>query len=200
MTLANLAPATAQDTAAGLVLQALPPPTPRTALLKDGRSVLLLPFDASVHAGVPDQVMDGMSPYSRWMRYHAGVNRLTAYMRRRLVDEVDGTLHAAWVVMTSDGTPLGLARVVRSSATAATAELALEVVDSVRGLGAGRELLFAAAEGAYAVGVDLLVGEVLEDNAAALALVRRTGAVRVASHRGVVSFQLSTGESLRPPA
>jgi GNAT superfamily N-acetyltransferase len=122
--------------------------------------------------GAPlDAVFAGLSPESRYLRFHSPVHWLTPPLRRALLD-VDGCRHVALVAESSDGETLGIARLVRDARLKKQAEVAFEVVDAWQGRGVGRLLLTAIVEEAARIGVSRLHAWVLTDNAAALALVR----------------------------
>lgn len=117
-------------------------------------------------------VFDGLSPHSRYRRFHGPVHRLTPRMREVLAS-ADGRDHVVVVAELGRGRrrrPVGLARLVRTDAT--RAELAIEVVDAAQGRGVGRRLLTAVRARALEVGIRVIVADVLEDNAPMLHLLR----------------------------
>ncbi|MEU4741395.1 GNAT family N-acetyltransferase [Actinosynnema sp. NPDC023658] len=118
---------------------------------------------------VVDTVFDGLSPRSRYLRFHAPVPRLTATMRRRLVD-LDGDRRAA-VVAECHRTPVGIARLVATDER--TAEIALAVVDPWQRKGVGTELMTALGRLATDLRYTRLHGDVLGENQPMLALVAR---------------------------
>ena len=122
--------------------------------------------------GAPlDAVFAGLSPESRYLRFHSPVHRLTAPLRRALLD-VDGCRHVALVAESPRGEAVGIARLVRDARHEDEAEVAFEVVDAWQGRGVGRRLLTAIVEEAARIGVSRVHARVLTGNAAALALVR----------------------------
>jgi GNAT superfamily N-acetyltransferase len=122
--------------------------------------------------GAPlDAVFAGLSPESRYLRFHSPVDRLTTPLRRALLD-VDGCRHVALVAESPDGEAVGIARLVRDARQKEQAEVAFEVVDAWQGRGVGRLLLIAIVEEAARIGVSRVHAWVLTGNAAALALVR----------------------------
>jgi GNAT superfamily N-acetyltransferase len=139
-------------------------------------------------------VFAGLSARSRYHRYHTGVPRLTAAMTRQLA-AVDGARHVALVAEGSDGAApeaVGLARYLVVGP--GVADLAVEVVDAWQGRGVGRLLIGALAAHARARGVERFVGEVVGDNAAALALGRSAfDGFEGRWHRGVLAFSARTG-------
>ncbi|WP_053737201.1 GNAT family N-acetyltransferase [Nocardia sp. NRRL S-836] len=116
-----------------------------------------------------DAVFAGLSARSRYQRFHSPTPRLTASAREVLVD-VDGTRHAA-VCARIAGEPIGIARVIRTGECGA--EIAVAVVDRWQRRGVGRGLLEALTEVAARLGLAELHGDVLPDNHAMLALVRK---------------------------
>lgn len=125
-----------------------------------------------VHRGehsLLDGVFAGMSPRSRYLRFHGATPRLTPAVRRRLVD-VDGCRHVAFVAL-ADGRPVGLARCLTLGD--GRAELAVEVVDAWQGRQVGTALVRAVTARAVVLGHTGLVAEVMADNEAMIALLRR---------------------------
>lgn len=118
-----------------------------------------------------DAVLAGLSPQSRYLRFHSPMPRVPADTRRALLD-VDGDRHIALVALAGPGEPVGIARVVRFADRPGTAEVAFEVVDAWRRRGVGRRLLTAVAERAAAAGITRLQALVLAENRPALALIR----------------------------
>ena len=120
-----------------------------------------------------DALLAGMSPQSRYLRFHSPVPRLTAGMRRVLLD-VDGHDKVALVAEDGAGAPIGIARTIRDPLRRTEAELAVAVVDAWHRRGVGRDLVTAVAERALRTGVRRLTARVLPQNAAALGLLRHT--------------------------
>ena len=116
-----------------------------------------------------DAVFEGLSARSRYLRFHSPTPRLTASARRVLVD-VDGERHAA-VCARIGGDPVGIARMIKTNECAA--EIAVAVVDLWQRRGVGRRLLEELTSVAARMGVAELHGDVLPDNEAMLALVRK---------------------------
>src|SRR5215207_1169856 len=86
-----------------------------------------------------DAVFAGLSPESRYLRFHAGLPRLSDTMRNALV-AVDGRRHVALVAESQPGAePVGIARFVATAPD--QAELAIAVVDAWQHCGVGRRLL-----------------------------------------------------------
>jgi GNAT superfamily N-acetyltransferase len=131
---------------------------------------LLRPLCNGEH-GVLDMVFDGLSSASRYDRYLTGVPQLTRSMRSALTD-VDGRDHIAWVAEV-DGQPAAIGRLIRVGP--GEAELALEVVDHLQGLGLGSALLDTLLTVASVSGIDRVRATVLPSNDRSLRLLRRFG-------------------------
>lgn len=116
-----------------------------------------------------DTVFDGLSPRSRYLRFHAPVPRLTASMRRRLTD-LDGLRKVA-VVAECHRTPVGIARLIATGED--TAEIALAVVDPWQRKGVGTQLMAALGRLALDLRYAELHGDVLGENEPMLRLVAR---------------------------
>ena len=113
----------------------------------------------------------GLSPESRYLRFHAPIHGLTESLRGVLLD-VDGRNHVALVAVSDRGEAVGIARLVRDPRRRDEAEVAFEVVDAWQGRGVGRRLLTGIVEAAGEVGVSRVHAWVLTRNLAALALLR----------------------------
>jgi RimJ/RimL family protein N-acetyltransferase len=118
-----------------------------------------------------DAVFAGLSPQSRYLRFHSPVRQLTASTRRALLD-VDGRDHVALVAISPQGDAIGIARIIRDTSRSDGAEVAFEVADAWQGRGVGRGLLTAIVEEAGRIGVSRVHARVLTENTAALALLR----------------------------
>ena len=122
-------------------------------------------------AAALDEIFDGLSEHSRYLRYHAGTPALTARMRRTLLD-VDGRRHLARVAETvANGRrrAIGVARALDLGG--GCAELAVEVVDDWHRRGVGTLLLRAVRDEAFRVGYVELHAHVLPANRAMLRLL-----------------------------
>lgn len=143
-----------------------------------------------------ETVFAGMSPASRYSRFHGPVTTLTPRMLDRLT-AVDGEDHVAVVARTGRRrrtVPLGIARIVRTEPR--TAELAVEVVDSAQGRGIGRRLTTWARDTATSMGLDVVVAEVLVDNHAMRRLVTDTFPGAIARVDGeVASYRCRVGDA-----
>lgn len=111
---------------------------------------------------VLDTVMAGLSPTSRYRRFHSGVPRLTPQARERLA-AVDGRAHIAVAAFVGPA-PVGIARVIALGD--GRAELAVEVVDAWQGHGIGGRLVRAVADLGRAAGFREIVADVLAENTA----------------------------------
>lgn len=118
-----------------------------------------------------DALMDGMSPQSRYLRFHSPVPALTASARRALLD-VDGHDRIALVAEAGDGAPIGIARTIRDPDHPEESEIAVAVVDDWHRRGVARQLVTAVAARAHETGVRRLTARVLPENTAALGLFR----------------------------
>ncbi|MFD9704044.1 GNAT family N-acetyltransferase [Lentzea sp. NPDC059081] len=116
-----------------------------------------------------DAVFAGLSARSRYLRFHSPTPRLTSSARRVLTD-VDGERHAA-VCARVGGDPVGIARVIKTAGCGA--EIAVAVVDRWQRRGVGRRMLEELTSVAARMGVAELHGDVLHDNHAMLALVKK---------------------------
>jgi GNAT superfamily N-acetyltransferase len=119
-----------------------------------------------------DEVFAGLSPRSRYLRFHAPLHRLSSRFRATLLD-VDGRdrLALVAVVCTPDGPrAAGIVRIVRTGPR--TAEVAIEVADTLHRQGIGRLLLNALGRRAAELGITQLTADVLAENTAALGLFR----------------------------
>ena len=138
-------------------------------------------------------VFAGMGSRSRWLRFLAAKPRLTSADLRRLT-AVDRRDHVAVVAKTPhDHRPVGIARFIRSTDDARSAEVAVAVADAWQRRGVGTLLLGAVVERALAVGVRRFTMLVSDDNAAVLALLQRFpgGRSRVHVGHGVAEYSVS---------
>jgi GNAT superfamily N-acetyltransferase len=120
---------------------------------------------------VLDAIVAGLSPQSRYLRFHSPIPALSMGMRRALLD-VDGSDRIALVAETDEGTPVGIARTIRDQRRPDEAELAVAVVDTWHRRGVGRRLVTAVVQRAEATGVRRLTARVLDGNVGAIGLFR----------------------------
>ncbi|MBT9457857.1 MAG: GNAT family N-acetyltransferase [Burkholderiaceae bacterium] len=139
----------------------------------------------------------GLSAHARYMRFQYGLRELSPILLSRLT-QIDQQDHVALVAHTapsawgSDGERqlVADARYVRLG-DSGDAEFALVVADDWQGQGLARELLGRLMDRARRQGLKRLLGEVLWDNHAMLAMTRRLGGRLVvrAGHTSVVQVQ-----------
>jgi RimJ/RimL family protein N-acetyltransferase len=141
---------------------------PRTTELRDGSEIVVRP----VRPEDKDAIAAGferMSPQSRYRRFFAPLERLSARDLRYLT-EVDHQDHEALIAFERPtGVPVGVARYVRSDEPR-EAEVAVTVVDDWQGRGAATALLESLVERARDEGVERFVALVLSENQDALEL------------------------------
>jgi GNAT superfamily N-acetyltransferase len=119
-----------------------------------------------------DHIMEGMSPQSRYQRYHGPKPRLTSGDRRYLTS-VDERNHLAIVALAPEGDPVGIVRAVRLKDDPLAAELGIEVVDAWQDQGVGSALIARIARRAAGAGIERLVARVLDETGYARSLMRR---------------------------
>jgi GNAT superfamily N-acetyltransferase len=119
-----------------------------------------------------DQVFEGMSPQSRYQRYHGPKPRLTSGDRRYLTS-VDAHDHLAIVALAPEGEPVAVVRAVRLKDDPLAAELGIEVVDAWQDHGVGTTLIARIARRAAGVGIERLVARVLDETGFGRSLMRR---------------------------
>ena len=117
-----------------------------------------------------EEVFAGLSPDSRFARYHTGTPVLPSGVKA-LLRRVDGGGVVAHVARGPTGTAIGLVWVIRTGDCGA--ELAIEVVDAWQGRGIGAWLLRAAELTAAVMGVECVRADVLGTNRAAARLLRK---------------------------
>jgi len=133
-----------------------------------------------------------LSDESRQRRFFGSApslnDRLLAYLT-----EVDHRDHSALIASeTDDDRVIAVARYVRRCDLAATAEIAVTVVDEWQGRGVGREMLSLLIEQATHRRFECLTASVLATNRPMLGLLRSHGflAVGIDSRAGVVDLEL----------
>ena len=145
-----------------------------------------------------------LSPESRRRRFLQPVLHLSDAMLTHLVDEVDGVDHVALVLMAEVGddlVPAGVARCVRYPEHPDAADIAVTVKDDWQGRGVATALLDVLMRHRPA-GVTHLLTEVMADNPASLAMLRRLGPVRTYdTAMGILDVEVDlvpTGVQLTP--
>ena len=150
-----------------------------------------------------------LSSRSRYYRFFSSMPRLPETLRNHLND-VDGLRHAAVIAFdctslaenesTEIGQhPVGVARWIADSA--GNHHLSVAVIDDYQGSGVGSALLDSLIELAASRGIVKLRADVLNDNLAMRALLRRRGAITVAGDDpSIVVFELPIPPSRIPPS
>lgn len=131
----------------------------------------------------------GLSAQSRYLRFQYGLRELGPALLSRLT-QIDQREHVALAAWGGAQELVADARYVRLG-DSGDAEFALVVTDDWQGQGLARELLGRLMDHARGQGLKRLLGEVLWDNHAMLAMTRRLGGrllVR-AGHTSVVQVQ-----------
>lgn len=124
------------------------------------------------------ELVRGLSPTSRYQRFHAGVRELSqATLARftRFDSRCEMALIATLPLPDGDEIALGEARYAVVDGRRDAREFAVMVADEVQGLGLGARLLGSLVQHARRAGIGVLFGDVLRDNAGMLALGRRLG-------------------------
>ncbi len=113
-----------------------------------------------------------LSPDTRFQRFHAAIDDLSAAQWRYLTD-VDGHDHVALVACTEvplpglpTGSIVGVGRFIRAKDDPTTAEIAFVVYDRVQGRGVGRTLRDALVVEGRARGIAIFRAHVLASNVA----------------------------------
>lgn len=147
----------------------VPAPAPRAVTVRP-----VGPHDAPRLA----ELVRGLSPQSRYQRFHAGVRELSAATLARFTrfdPRCEMALIATLPLDDGDEIALGEARYAVVDGRRDAREFAVMVADEVQGLGLGARLLGALVQHARRAGVGTLFGDVLRDNLAMLALGRKFG-------------------------
>lgn len=171
--------------------------------LRDGTDAFVVPLERTDRAQLAAE-FETLSPESRRRRFLAPVRHLSDVMLEHLVDDVDGIDHVALVLCaeTTPDTydPVALARIVRYADVTDAADLAVTVKDDWQGRGVATALLDVLVR-ERPVGVARIVTEVLKDNPASLAMLRRLGEVSLEDEgNGVYGVVVElAGASVSPP-
>jgi GNAT superfamily N-acetyltransferase len=145
------------------------PPPCSTSLHQERATLAVRELTRSDEAAV-DTVFAGLSPNSRYFRFHTGSDRLVETVRRSLTD-VDGHDRIGMIaeVATSGGwKPVGMAHLYRVGEH--WGEVAVMVVDAWHRHGIGRQLLYALSERAVELGFQEVHARVVLENDAVLRL------------------------------
>jgi GNAT superfamily N-acetyltransferase len=118
---------------------------------------------------VLDAVFAGLSPGSRFNRFHAGIPCLQPSVRNALA-AVDGSRHIAVAAYAGDE-PIGIARLI--AVRDRPSDLAVEVVDHWQGCGVGTRMVRAVADRARAAGHTVVQAEIMAENRAVQRLIDR---------------------------
>jgi acetyltransferase len=147
-------------------------------VLREGRVVTLRPAHHSDKNAL-QSFFATLSPRSRLLRFHGGVNELPDAVLRAFTTQVP-CQHVALVAMAAahDGQQclVAEARYVADVAAPGRAEFALTVADGWQGLGLGGALLRRLATHAASEGLEVLDGRVIAGNVWMLGLLRGLGA------------------------
>ncbi len=170
--------------------------------LRDGTDAFVVPLERTDRAALVAE-FETLSPESRRRRFLAPVRHLSDAMLDHLVDDVDGVDHIALVLCAETSPdvydPVALARMVRYADVTDAADLAVTVKDEWQGRGVATVLLEVLMRRRPA-GVDRIVTEVLQDNPASLAMLRRLGAVSLEDEGNGVNGVVVELEPLTPVA
>ena len=141
-----------------------PPPDIRVAdtIVRD-----LGPDDADL----VERLHTGLSPQSRYQRYHGPKPRLSSRDLRFLAG-ADGRDHVALVAL-ERGSPVAISRFVRLHDRPDVADVAAEVVDDRQNQGIGTDLLFRLARRAASLGISRFMATVLSETGMRRSLTRR---------------------------
>lgn len=162
------------------------PPEPVEVTLRDGTRVRIRPIRPDDKARLQEG-LQRLSPQSRYLRFHTGVDRLSDAQLRYLT-EIDYADHMAWVAVDPDrheAAGMGVARYVRLPAEPDVAEAAVTVIDEHQGKGLGSVLLTVLSRSAIEHGIRVLRNYVLVENEAMLALLDELGAQRYEESEGL---------------
>ncbi|MEX2551133.1 MAG: GNAT family N-acetyltransferase [Nitriliruptoraceae bacterium] len=167
----------------------------RKATLRDGRPILLRSIRPSDRQRLAEGIRR-LSPASRYLRFHAPVEQLSATQLDYLTD-VDHHDHEAIVALdlTAIEEPgVGVARYIREIYEPDVAEAAITVADTYHGQGAGTLLLGALASRAREAGIEVFRNYVLDGNHAMLEVFDHLGAHREREADGLWRVDLKVPE------
>lgn len=176
-------------------------PLQEEIVLRDGTRAAIRP----IHPDDKERLQQGLgqlSPRSRFLRFHAPVDRFTQPQLRYLT-EIDYHDHMAWVAMNPerpDEPGMGVARYVRLDDDPTVAEAAVTVLDHYQGRGLGTALLERLAESARRNGIRTLRNYVLAENKPMLELFATLGAERTHEGQGVYRIDVPLFDQEQEPA
>lgn len=176
-----------------------PQPPPRTSAraprdveevgLRDGSRMWVRPIQPDDRERI-EQGLRGLSPRSRYLRFHSHVDHLTKAQLDYLVD-VDHHDHDALVALDPDlpGIPgIAVARYIRLAEDPAVAEAAITVIDDHQGRGIGTALIGMLERLAHERGIRTFRNYVLAENTPMLEIFRQLGGEVV--HEGSGLFRV----------
>jgi len=131
----------------------------------------------------------GLSPRSRYMRFHSPLPKLSSRLVDQLMD-FDGDRHVAYAALTPDrGTLVGVARYVRLEEDR-VAEVSIGIADEWQRAGVGALLLNRLIGHARRAGIESLVAVTLSGNRPARALAQHAGFAADGAGGGYSSHRL----------
>jgi RimJ/RimL family protein N-acetyltransferase len=161
----------------------------RKAVLRDGSEVVIGPVGPADAALLQDG-FSRLSPRSRQLRF-LGIKKSLTAADLRYFTQIDHHHHEALgAVDRAGGQGVGVARWVRSTEDAQTAEIAITVVDEWQRRGLGTELLGLLAERAREEGIHRFTALAGGDNAAVAGLLRGAGAGLVRRESATVVYEI----------
>jgi len=154
-------------------------------VLLSGEEVLIRPVVAADTDAMVAS-FERLSLPSRRSRFFTGVQRLSqthlAYLTQ--LDHHNHEAIAAATAATREG--IGVARFVRSRERPEHAEIAIAIADSWQGRGLGSALLRRLVQRAREEGITRFTADVMADNRAMLALIRKLGPTEVVHQDGPI--------------
>jgi ribosomal protein S18 acetylase RimI-like enzyme len=164
--------------------------------LRDGSVALIRPIEPQDKWRLQEGLRR-LSPQSRYLRFHAAVDKLT-HAQLRYLTEVDYRDHMAWVALDPDHPErpgMAVGRYVRLRDEPEVAEAAITVADEYQGRGLGTILLGMLARTGTENGIKVFRNYVLADNAAMLELLDQLGARRTPEGGGVFRVDVPIPEN-----
>jgi RimJ/RimL family protein N-acetyltransferase len=167
-------------------------------VLADGTRLLLRPLSTDDRPGLA-ALFARLTPGSRYQRFLSPKPELTPRELTYFTD-IDHVDHEAFAAVdVRDGSIVGVGRYVHHGDRGGVAEVAVEVVDELQGMGIGTALASHMVRRARANGFGLLTATTLWENRPARALLRRLGFRARGSDGGVIEleFELHSSSSSR---